>query len=1393
MTAREEKQQLKKEKDQGKVKEISGAESGWTGQVFCQICQLLCTNYDLHLNGKKHNQKLANLRKQEKHGGVDPEATQGGPEYAQEKEPKKRKKERKELGDPPFCKLCQFQSLNRENFHTHLCGKKHQKKVLAIRSAAADPKANTGPALPLKDYIKSKKRVEPIIGLQFVTECRISNSPKSPVYLCHFCSESMNKKQIILHLTSWQHRFAYLVRKFPELLPYGWMYKNFEHMESVLQHRASTVEMREGPGQCEIIILPDTYNYEEVQVVRPCSNTGNDSNGTAARPMTLQQYIGDPQRTQPLLGLRFLTEFRQSDGSEPHVYLCEVCKKKVSDEFILSHMTGFKHVVSCLEHLGHNPLDKDNLPKDVIDRSKVLTEMAKQVKETEAPEDVQIMKLNPLAMKQIRGMSVHFALKMMQKIKKASGEQGAGQPEDGEIQKMIEELMADQTGVDTDTKSNSKGSTHTAQKQQSKPVNRAVEEGPTLACSVVLVDYLKSPFRTEPVIGLSSIIECRSSIGWPPPYYYLCELCTAKMREDYIISHIISSLHRFFYIKACNPSLLDSSEKDPQLSTMGPFLHKTASDLQEQEGHGEVQVVTLSHAIYNKIVLQSYQSAYMEVKDARQYKLGLFTGLITGLKKPTRRERHRTRKPETGLDHRTLKGGSHTDEPAKYSDHKHARRRPRTGHRSRSREPAERWSGEPWRSTHDHRELAGYEEITGDRGHPQPAEHFTPRHGLPQYLASRNPEDIGTSEGGLPHMHPDSQSALMHQHGYQGHQQLDAQPILMRPLSPHRQPFPKRRPSPMCALDREFYPERHAGPHGQAFPSGVQENVFPDVTPVPTPGEGRTVLLHPVGPQGHTLPRRLPAHLPPEGLMVTVRPSIVQDERFPERMPESAVRYESRRSVMLPGSSLSRTFPERTGQDRTAYPNRTESKRFAREVDEGGKGKHSFKEEKKQKLLELLMGLLDSEGTEGVTHHKPDQHQMMPGSTAPLGLTEHLPDRHSGTAPPRRIHPTKEQMVIEYEYSRGRDDESPLSAPDLDQHRSSWAGGGSGRGHSWGMEFDTSFPAVPGNTDHRKHHSAMKQEESWATSQRGEGFSHDRYTEELESACYDAGRYAGPQGGSEFPAPAGYNRVPAKVGGQNVSEFLRGIRYSEDRTRRTSPSGSHATRLATAPGEGYWGEAAAGRGYRDRVQGVRDNKTGGLVGDRWSTNYSVGGIPFGPGGRLAAASAYPPEATQGRQLDRTSVLGKRGWEKLDGFQPSPYGGYENWESQSPRPPPTKIPGLDQSDSQKDPTEELMKLWKNISREQAERHKGSLSCRRLGVWQEPHTAASPTPVYTWRDTGWLLSVIWNKMHTSEVGFSTDQDFGGVDLIHPCNPAYTRAFNSQQAELKGAVVIKDAVVL
>ncbi|XP_023659580.2 uncharacterized protein [Paramormyrops kingsleyae] len=564
-----------------------------------------------------------------------------------------------------------------KSYKRHVRGYQHQQcidRLFPDLDKAARVKKQRVPVPTLNVYgsMMDQLRTEPIIGLHLVTVC-ITFSSKPPVYLCHACEEAFPSQADVQHLTSADHYFSTLAPDDPEALPFGWIHSH--DALSVLKPRAVAEEKRQSKSVLQMLCVPDKIFLE---IKGACYSMAMKKLQHAVKPtaslkaeekVVLPEYLSNPKRKFPLLGLQFLVAYRSTDLAEPSGFLCLLCQKKVCQNQTVLHVISFDHLFAYLE--STRPLSlgvkSDYTQYDAKHRATMLG-LATRALATDSPGEIQEVHLEPDVYQEVCRSSFVDALKKLQTFWKEKS-QAAPQPQTSPgpgtadtVQRTEDAAAAvcpatvDEPRVCTDTDAvcqgvaknplpnqvlvpepkadepesvEGTGRDPTAESltevEQESLSNRDLSNQEFARYPRVPPELLLDPNRAQTTTG--PIGESNWSKFWfldgrpypsigleavvecrclKHPTVYLCLTCTEWITSSNICDHVISRRHQYYYIKSLYPDLLPSWRDDPDETAWLVYHHDKKWD---------VQVVKLRPAAYQRIVSAPFYMAVQMIRE----------------------------------------------------------------------------------------------------------------------------------------------------------------------------------------------------------------------------------------------------------------------------------------------------------------------------------------------------------------------------------------------------------------------------------------------------------------------------------------------------------------------------------------------------------------------------------------------------------------------------------------------------------------------------------------------------------------------------------------------------------------------------------------------------------
>ncbi|XP_013998547.1 uncharacterized protein si:ch211-199g17.2 [Salmo salar] len=118
-------------------------------------------------------------------------------------------------------------------------------------------------SIALRVYLNNKNRLQPIIGLSYVTECVTLGRDSEAVYLCEVCVCRLSKADVRSHIMGSLHRYRYIKVDHPHFVSEWKPSPDLSMLARPLMEMAQILEKREGTGDVQVLEL-DAAIYEEM-------------------------------------------------------------------------------------------------------------------------------------------------------------------------------------------------------------------------------------------------------------------------------------------------------------------------------------------------------------------------------------------------------------------------------------------------------------------------------------------------------------------------------------------------------------------------------------------------------------------------------------------------------------------------------------------------------------------------------------------------------------------------------------------------------------------------------------------------------------------------------------------------------------------------------------------------------------------------------------------------------------------------------------------------------------------------------------------------------------------------------------------------------------------------
>lgn len=322
----------------------------------------------------------------------------------------------------------------------------------------------------MQQYHSNPTRKYPLLGLNFLVEYRWTDSNKLCGYLCLLCKKAVREPLVIAHVIGFEHVFSYLDIAHPSSLGSRSLYKHYDACYGALIFDLATqAEKIGGSGKVQEIKL-DQAAFEEVEssqfsnalkklqavsdekilsfipllvspggtlvpkTYKPALSSESKCEGSSSNPESLAHpvvvkplaqpvdpeetgkslqklwdYLKNKERQEPVIGLDAVIECT-SDKLPPY-YLCKTCSEKMSQDFIVDHITNPCHRFQYLKSQELlSSVEKNGLNAGAIKERAVTVEKERGFGEA------QVLELDATQYQEIVSSSTEVALKMLQTI-----------------------------------------------------------------------------------------------------------------------------------------------------------------------------------------------------------------------------------------------------------------------------------------------------------------------------------------------------------------------------------------------------------------------------------------------------------------------------------------------------------------------------------------------------------------------------------------------------------------------------------------------------------------------------------------------------------------------------------------------------------------------------------------------------------------------------------------------------------------------------------------------------------------------------------------------------------------------------------------------------------------
>ncbi|KAL6099831.1 uncharacterized protein ACO6RY_01568 [Pungitius sinensis] len=263
----------------------------------------------------------------------------------------------------------------------------------------------------LKVYLNNKNRLQPIIGLDSITECvKAGTQHNELLYLCEVCVCRLSKADTRNHIMGSLHRYNYIKAWHPRLVSEWEEKSDLSKLAWPLMDMARVLEGEEGPGQVQWLEVEEAVyqmmaTHSEnaaVTLVRILK----DGQGRGEPASFLDSYLG----TEPLIGLFRVVECRSEEG-HTYCFLCHCCRIRSNKKDIIDHLTKSSHLVNYL--METHPDKVGVMIADINANYPLLQSLAKKVEQEEGRGELKVVNAPGSLCNLLTGKSYHWCIKIL--------------------------------------------------------------------------------------------------------------------------------------------------------------------------------------------------------------------------------------------------------------------------------------------------------------------------------------------------------------------------------------------------------------------------------------------------------------------------------------------------------------------------------------------------------------------------------------------------------------------------------------------------------------------------------------------------------------------------------------------------------------------------------------------------------------------------------------------------------------------------------------------------------------------------------------------------------------------------------------------------------------------
>ncbi|KAM4689337.1 uncharacterized protein O3C94_007441 isoform 2-T2 [Discoglossus pictus] len=214
------------------------------------------------------------------------------------------------------------------------------------------------------EFINDPLRKDPLVGLEYAVELRLSGS-KWRALKCNLCNCHGTTSKMIRHFIDVSHIKAYFAKDHPALLEIlkDTRLSKFKYTDLLKEHARRMEFGEEVKSFKHEYITAEEQEDFEAEGIHSLLEDRNKKTAMSNVPKVGQKgfrcnsvvdYIEDPFRTEPLVGLQYVVEVKML-GSSKVVLKCNLCICSGEVVTMIQHLIGMQHIKNYFKK-HHNSL-----------------------------------------------------------------------------------------------------------------------------------------------------------------------------------------------------------------------------------------------------------------------------------------------------------------------------------------------------------------------------------------------------------------------------------------------------------------------------------------------------------------------------------------------------------------------------------------------------------------------------------------------------------------------------------------------------------------------------------------------------------------------------------------------------------------------------------------------------------------------------------------------------------------------------------------------------------------------------------------------------------------------------------------------------------------------------